>query len=436
MTATNPDAAAPSRLPAALRSLGYRNYRLFFFGQTASLIGTWMQTIAQSWLIYRLTGSPMLLGMMGFCSQIPVFLLAAVGGAVADRYNRHRIIVATQILSMLLAFALAALTLSGMVQEWHVFALAAMLGVVNAFDMPARQAFVPDLVGRADLINAIALNSSLFNGARIIGPAIAGVLVAAVGEGWCFFLNGISYVPVLFSLSRIRLGLVARIAPVGSALSNIREGFRYASGTLPIRDLLLLLGGVSLLSTSYNVLMPVFADRILGGGAHSLGLLMGATGIGALAGALCLANRQGVRGLGRWVAWAGVGFGISLVWFALSHWLWLSIALLVPVGFCMMVEISAANTLIQSMVPDRLRGRVMSIYSMMLLGMLPFGALLAGWLAEHLGAQVAVAFGGVAAIAGALIFNRRLPLLRADARALIQTQERERAAATETVSRL
>ena len=413
---------ASGRIPA-LRALASRNYRLFFAGQLVSLIGTWMQSVAQSWLVYRLSGSPVLLGLVSFAGQIPVFLLAPVGGSLADCRDRHRIIVTTQSASMALAMILAGLTLGGQVQIGHVFVLATLLGVVNAFDIPARQAFLVDMVGRDDLISAIALNSSMVNGARIVGPAVAGVLVAAVGEGWCFFANGLSYLAVLAGLLAMRLEVRPRSPRAGSPLAHVVEGFGFVARTAPIRDLLGLLGLISLMGTPYAVLMPIFADQILHGGAKELGLLMGASGLGALLGALVLASRRGVRGLGRWVSRAAAGFGVSLIAFSLSRRFWLSEALLVPVGFSMMVEMAASNTLIQAMVPDRLRGRVMAVYSMMFMGMAPFGALLAGALAQRVGAPWTVASGGAACIAGALVFGWRLPRLRGEGIQLIVAQE-------------
>ena len=408
-----------SRLALILRALRHRNFRLFFGGQFISLSGTWMQTVAQSWLVYRLTGSAVLLGFISFAGLFPVFLFATIGGAVADRYNRHRILVATQTVSMLLAFVLAALTLTSRVQVWHVFALAALLGLVNAFDIPARQAFIVDMVGKADLINAISLNSSMFNGARIIGPAIAGVLVGTIGEGWCFFVNALSYIAVIAGLLLMKIKVQARVPLPGSALASIAEGFGYVWRMGPVRVLLLLLGLVSLLGMPYIVLMPIFADQILHGGARGLGLLMGASGAGALIGALSLAARRGARGLGRIVAFSAAGFGASLILFSLSHSFWLSAALLLPVGFSMMVEMASSNTLIQTLVPDNLRGRVMALYSMMFMGMAPLGALLAGTLAHHLNAPITVALGGAVCIVAAVGFGLRLPVFRREARQMI-----------------
>jgi MFS family permease len=418
-----------------MRALTHRNFQLFFSGQLISLIGTWMQTVAQSWLVYRITKSSLLLGSVGFASQIPVFLVAPIGGMVADRVNRHRIVIATQTASMILAFILAALTLLNIVTVPEIFVLAALLGVVNAFDIPGRQSFLVDMVGRDDLMNAIALNSSMFNGARVIGPAIAGILVAKIGEGWCFFANGVSYIAVIVGLLLMKIECVRR-SQSDSPLADILEGFRWASQTGPIRMLLLLLGLVSLVGMPYTVLMPVFADHVLLGGvsgvaaflhakdpgAVRLGVLMGATGVGALLGALTLAVRSGVRGLGRLIVITCAGFGLSLIIFAASKNFWLSTTLLIPVGFCIMLQMACSNTLIQTMVPDVLRGRVMSVYSMMFMGMAPFGALLGGALADRLGAPWTVAIGGAASIVGAILFGRKLPAFRGEARQLIIAQ--------------
>jgi MFS family permease len=410
-----------SRWQAGVRALRHRNFQLFFSGQLISLIGTWMQSVAQSWLVYRLTGSALLLGSVGFASQIPVFLFAPLGGITADRVNRRHIVICTQVASMLLAAILATLTLFHRVQVWHVFVLASLLGVVNAFDIPGRQSFLVEMVGREDLMNAIALNSSMFNGARVIGPAIAGILVAKIGEGWCFFGNAVSYIAVIIGLLLMRVHSPVRAA-MASPLEHMMEGFRFVDRTAPIKALLLLLGLVSLVGMPYVVLMPIFADQILHGGARGLGILMGATGVGALFGALTLAFREGVKGLGRWVAWCCAGFGASLAVFALSHTFWLSVLLLLPVGYTMMLQMACSNTLIQVMVPDALRGRVMAVYSMMFMGMAPIGALLGGVLAEHLGAPRTVAIGGVACLLAAGWFARHLPKIRVEARRLIVAQ--------------
>ena len=411
------------RLGHTVRSLRHRNFQLFFAGQLVSLVGTWMQSVAQSWLVYRMTRSSALLGLVGFASQIPVFLLGPFGGALADRANRRRVLVVTQAASMALALALAALTLSGAVRVWHVFALATLLGVVNAADIPTRQAFVVQMVRREDLMNAIALNSSMFNGARIIGPAIAGILVARLGEGWCFFANGVSYVAVIAGLLAMRLATTAPARMTGSALAHMAEGIRFVAGASPVRALILLLGVVSFVGMPYAVLMPVFAEEVLHRGASGLGLLMGASGAGALIGSLSLAARRGIRGLGTWIAAAGAGFGISAVLFALSRTFWLSALALVPVGLFLMVQMASSNTLIQVMVPDELRGRVMAVYSMMFMGMAPFGSLLAGALAGNVGAPATVAAGGLLSLAASLVFRAWLPRLRSEAREMILANE-------------
>ena len=411
-----------SRIAAAVRSLRHRNFQLFFGGQLISLIGTWMQNVAQSWLVYRLTGSALLLGAVGFASQIPIFLLSPIGGAIVDRRHRHRIIIATQTLSMILAFILAALTLYKVVQVWHIFVLAALLGFVNAFDIPARQAFIVEMVGKDDLMNAIALNSSMFNGARIVGPAVAGILVASIGEGWCFFVNAVSYIAVIIGLMMMTVPRRAPHVSSASALHDIEEGFRWVLNTKPILTLLLLVGLVSLVGMPYAVLMPIFADQILHSGARGLGILMGFSGAGALIGALALAAKSGVSGLGTWVAACSGCFGVFLALFAYSRMFWLSAVLLIPVGLFMMVQMASTNTLIQSMVPDRLRGRVISAYSMMMMGMAPLGALLAGAASDRMGAPLTVAIGGLCSIAGAIWFSMHLPNMRGEARRLIIAQ--------------
>ena len=410
------------RLRVTFRALQHRNFQLFFAGQLISLTGTWMQTIAQSWLVYDMTGSSLLLGTVGLCSQLPVFLLAPVGGLLADRVNRQRMVIGTQTASMILAFILAALQLSHHIAVWHILVLSGLLGVVNAFDLPARQSFLSDMVGREDLMNAIALNSSMFNGARTIGPAVAGIIVYRIGEGWCFFVNAVSYIAVIIGLLMMRVHCPRRGSEV-SPWESLKVGFRFVGQAAPIRALLLLLGLVSLVCMPYTVLMPVFASKILHGGPKALGTLMGASGVGAMFGALTLASRKGVRGLGQWVALAAGGLGVGLIAFSFSRSLWLSTLLLIPVGYCMMLEMSSSNTLIQSMTPDALRGRVMAVYSMMFMGMAPFGAFFGGALAERWGAPYTVMIGGMAAILGALVFARYLPLIRDEARRLIVAQE-------------
>jgi MFS family permease len=421
-TTENEAKNAPPRWATTLRALRHRNFQLFFSGQLISLIGTWMQSVAQAWLVYRLTGSALLLGSVGFASQFPVFLVAPFGGITADRVNRQRLVITTQIASMILAGILAWLTLTGRVHVWHIFALAALLGVVNAFDIPGRQSFLIDMVGKEDLMNAIALNSSMFNGARVIGPAIAGILVARIGEGWCFAANSLSYIAVIVGLLLMHVHCAPRVSK-HSPIEDIIEGFRWVNQTKVIRALLLLIGLISLVGMPYTVLMPIFADKILHGGARELGILMGATGIGALCGALTLAAKTGgVKGLGRWVTLSCAALGISLCCFSFSTIFWLSVALLLPVGYAMMLQMACSNTLIQTMVPDQLRGRVMSLYSMMFMGMAPFGAFFGGALAHRIGAPITVAVGGVACVLGAIWFGRALPTMRIEARRLIIAQ--------------
>ncbi|HUB82811.1 MAG TPA: MFS transporter [Bryobacteraceae bacterium] len=410
------------KLPATLRALQYRNFQLFFSGQLISLIGTWMQNLAQPWLVYRLTGSMLLLGGISFCSQIPIFLLSTVGGIVADRYSRHRVVIATQTLSMLLALILAALTLTNRVQIWHIFVLSALLGAVNAFDIPARQAFIVEMVGKADLMNAIALNSSMFNASRVVGPAIAGILVAAIGEGWCFFANGISYIAVIVGLLFMRVDANVRKAHQASPLANVIEGFRFVIRNRPIHALLILLGMASVTGMPFQVLMPVFADRVLHGGPKALGWLTGSAGMGALAAALLLASRRTLKGLSVWVAASATAFGIGLIIFSTSHNFLFSAVILVPVGFTLMLQMGSTNTLIQSMIPDELRGRVMGVYSMVMMGLAPFGGLLAGFLADGLGAPITVAAGGVVCLLAAAIFWTQLPGIRGHMRQMIAAQ--------------
>ena len=401
-----------SRFRTALRAMRHRNYRLFFAGQLISLIGTWMQMVAQSWLVYRLTGSSCLFGSVGFASQIPVFLLAFIGGIVADRYNRHRIVIGTQTSAMLLAFILSGLTLSGTVQIWHIFVLSTLLGIVNAFDMPARQAFIVELVGKDDLMNAIALNSSLFNGARVLGPAFAGMLIAGLGEGWCFFSNAVSYIAVIIGLLLMKLESRPSAARGSSAISNVLEGLLYVRRTRSVRALLMLVALISIAGMPYSILMPIFAEEILSGGARGLGILMGFSGLGAFMGALYLAVQSETRGLGRMIAFSCAGMGTSLILFSISRLFWVSALFLIPVGFTLMVQMASANTLIQTIVPDHLRGRVMSVHVMMFMGMMPFGSLVAGSVAEKLGAPLTVGIGALGCLLGSIVFTMRLSSLQ------------------------
>ena len=396
------------------RALRHRNYRLFFSGQGVSMIGTWMTRIATSWLVYKLTGSALLLGVVGFAGQIPSFLLAPVAGVFVDRWNRHRLLVITQVLAMIQSFGLAVLALTGYIKIWHVIALSVFQGVINAFDMPVRQSFVVQMVDdRADLSNAIALNSTLVNGARLLGPSIGGVVIAAVGEGWCFMIDAVSYIAVIASLVAMKITplVVEKKARTG-ALEQFREGFRYVAGFMPIRSILLLLAFVSLVGMPYTVLMPVFANEILHGGPNTLGLLMASTGVGAVTGAMILAARKSVLGLGRWIPFSAALFGAGLIAFSFSRAIPLSVLLLVITGLGFMVNMAVSNTLIQTMVDEDKRGRVMSFYTMAFMGTSPFGSLLAGSLADKIGAPHTLLFGGIGCIAGATIFYISLPRLR------------------------
>ena len=396
-----------------LGALKHRNFRLFFFGQSISLVGTWMQQVAMIWLIYRLSDSAFLLGLVGFCSQVPSFFLAPVAGVFTDRWNLHRTILLTQTLSMCQAMILAVLSLTGTVAIWHVLALSVLLGFVTALDVPARQAFLIQMVeGREYLTNAIGLNSSMFNGARLVGPAIAGFLIAVVGEGACFLLNGLSYLAVLAALLAMRLPPQAAARPPQHVLRELIDGFRYAFGFLPIREILILLALVNIAAMPLTVLLPVFAKSVLQGGPGTLGLLTGAMGLGALLGALLLAYRKSVLGLGRQIAWASGAFGLSLILFSFSHVLWLSMVLLVAGGFAVMMETAASNTILQTIVDDDKRGRVMSFYAMAFLGAAPLGSLLAGSLASRFGVARVVQLGGVMCILGSIVFAWRLSALR------------------------
>ena len=404
----------PPRRAALLRALRHRNYRLFFSGQSVSLIGTWITRIATSWLVYRLTGSALLLGIVGFCGQIPTLLLAPFAGVLVDRWNRHRILVATQVLSMLQSLALAVLALAGIITVGEILVLQVAQGIINAFDTPARQAFVIEMVEqREDLPNAIALNSSMVTGSRIIGPTIGGILIAAFGEGWCFMVDAVSYLAVIASLLAMQLGGEKARTRRASALEELREGVRYVSGFAPARTILLLLALVSTMGMPYMVLMPAVASGVLHGGPHTLGFLMTASGVGALAGAMYLAARPSVLGLGRAIVVATATFGIGLAAFSLSHTLWLSLVLLPIAGGGFMVQTASTNTILQTIVDERLRGRVMAFYAMAFLGTAPIGSLVAGVVASHIGVQMTIFLGGLACVAGGGWFAVRLPKLRA-----------------------
>ncbi len=395
------------------RALRSRNYRLFFGGQSISLIGTWMQQIAVSWLVYRMTSSAFMLGVVGFAGQIPTSLLAPVAGVCADRLNRHRILIVTQTLAMIQALMLALLVLTRTVTVWQIITLSVFLGLVNAFDMPVRQAFIVDMIERReDLGNAIALNSTIFNGARLLGPSIAGLLIASLGEGLCFLLNGISYVAVIGALSAMRMAPRTRAVRRTDMVQELREAFSYAFGFAPIRSILLLLGLVSLIGMPYTTLMPVFAKDVFHGGAHTLGFLVGASGIGALVGTMYLASRASVRGLGRLIAISASIFGVGLITFSLSRVIWFSLMLMLLTGFGMVVHFASSNTVLQTIVDDDKRGRVMSLFTMAVMGAAPFGSLLAGGLASQIGAPATLLLCGICCVSGSLLFTRVLPSLR------------------------
>jgi MFS family permease len=399
------------------RTLRYRNYRLFFTGQLISLIGTWMQQVALTWLIYRLTNSAFLLGIAGFAGQIPMFLFSSIAGVIADRFNKHRILIITQLLAMLQAIVLAVLTLTGAITIWYILPLLVFLGIVNAFDMPTRQSFVLEMIeNKEDLGNAIALNSSMFNGARLIGPAIAGILIGTIGEGPCFIINAVSFLAVIIALLAMKLPAKPAQQRKEGILDGYKEGFRYVTRFKPIAYILLLIAIVSFIGIPFATLMPVFARDILNGGPHTLGFLMGAHGIGALLGAAILASRKSVRGLSRWIAAAAFTFGAGLCFFAFSTNQALSFALLVVVGFGMMVQLASSNTIIQTVADDDKRGRVMSFYTVAFTGMTPFGSLLTGALASRIGAPVTIFISGLLCIAAAALFTTQLPAIRKEIR--------------------
>jgi len=405
-----------SRLALTLRAFKYRNYRLFFGGQCISLIGTWMQTVALSWLVYRLTGSPLLLGVTGFASQAPSLFLVPFTGVAADRFDRRRILIVTQTLSMLQAFALAALVLAGSPQVWQIIALASVLGVVNAFDIPARQAFVSEMVEkREDLSNAIALNSSMFNSARLIGPSIAGVCIAAFGEGVCFLLNAFSYIAVIAALLAMRMPAAKGGAAAKKSGGGFAEGLAYVFGFPPIKYVVLMLALGSLLGMPYAVLMPAYVREILHGGPRTLGFMMACSGAGALLGALRLAGRRHPAGLERGIPLFTGIFGFGLLAFSFSSVIAFSAVFIAAASFGMISFMASANTVVQTLVEDDKRGRVMAIYSVAFMGMAPFGSLLAGWAATHIGVAHTIALSGVFVLAGTALFLLRMKEITAHA---------------------
>jgi MFS family permease len=401
----------------AWSALRHRNFRLFFGGQTISLVGTWMTRIATAWLVFRLTHNALLLGTVSFAGQIPTFLVAPLAGVLVDRLDRRQVLLWTQTLAMLQSLLLAALALSHRITIKEILALSVFQGFINAFDMPGRQSFMVQMVDdRADLSNAIAINSSMVNVARLVGPSLAGLVIAASSEGWCFLIDGISYIAVIISLLMMRVNVAAVRTKATSMFAEMREGWSYVSTFTPIRTILLLFALVSLMGMPYMVLMPVFAGNVLNGGPHTLGFLMGAAGAGALVSALSLVLRRSVRGLTKMIPISAIVFGGSLVLFGFSHWLWLSLALMLSTGFGMLQGMTASNTIIQTLAPEDKRGRVMSYYTAAFVGMAPFGSLFAGAMAHAIGAPRTVMVTGSCCIAGGLWFWTRLRVIRREMR--------------------
>ena len=395
------------------RSLKYRNFRLFFGGQSISLIGTWIQRIAMPWLVYDLTNSVVLLGIVGFAGQIPTFLMAPFAGVLVDRKNRYKILIATQVLAMIQALILAALVYTGHIQVWHLVALSVMLGLINAFDMPSRQSFMIELVEKKDdLGNAIALNSTMVNSARLLGPSIAGVLISLAGEGTCFLINGLSYIVVISTLLFMKINLKPKIKKSSKVINELKEGFRYTFGFKPIRFVILLLALVSLMGMPFSVLMPVYAKEILHGESHTFGFLMGASGLGALSGALYLASRKNVAGLEKIIPFSAMVFGSGLILLSLSKVFWLASIVMIITGAGMMMVMASSNTIIQTIIDDNKRGRVMSIYAMAFMGTAPFGSLMAGSLAKVIGTPMTFGIGGLSCIIGATFYLRKIPELQ------------------------
>jgi len=391
-------------LSTRFRALKHRNFQLFIIGQLISLVGTWMQTTAQQWLVYKLTGSVAVLGLFGFASQVPMLLLAWMGGYVGDRYNRHRGVIVTQSLSMILAFVLAALTLTHLIREWHLIVIALLVGIVNAFDVPIRQSFFVHMVGREDLPNAIALNSSIFNGARVVGPAIAGFAIVLVGEGWCFFLNGVSFIAVLVALLMMRIEPFVKKPPDESPVRSFVQGFKFAMHDVPIRSSLIILCVLSMFGLQYSVFLPIYAHDILHGEAGTLGLLMSAAGVGAFLGALQFAARTNYTGLARWIAATCTVCAVGLIIMSRATAFWLCATVLFIVGFAATSQMAATNTIIQERVPDELRSRLMAVYATMFMGVQPIGALLAGGVAKRIGTPNTVLLFGSLVLVGSLFF--------------------------------
>lgn len=421
MNSTSTD-SSQSGIFYLLRALNSRNYRLFFSGQSISLIGSWMTRVAMAWLVYRLTNSALMLGIVGFAGQIPAFFLAPVAGVWIDRLDRRKMLVITQALAMIQSLALAGLALLGIIQIWQIIGLALFQGFINSFDMPARQAFVVQMVeDKNDLSNAIALNSSMVNLARMIGPTIAGAIIAITGEGWCFFLDGVSYIAVIISLLLMHI-TASEVIPTkkGATFGQLREGWKYVSTFMPIRTILVLLSVIALMGMPYRVLLPVYAKGILGGDSLTLGLLFGGVAVGAFTGAMLLASRRSVLGLGRLIPTMAAIFGGGLILFAVSRTIWISLPLMVIVGFGGMLVMASSNTMLQTIVDEDKRGRVMSFYTMAVMGMMPFGSLLSGALAHSLGITWTMTIGGASCLAGSVWFVKSLPTLRRHVRPIYQ----------------
>jgi MFS family permease len=382
----------------------HRNFQLFIAGQLISLIGTWMQTTAQLWLVYKLTGSATLLGVFGFASQVPMLFLSSLGGYVGDRFDRHRGVIVTQTITMVLAFVLAGLTWTHWIGKWQLIVIAFLVGIVNAFDVPIRQAFFVQMVGKEDLPNAIALNSSIFNGARAVGPAIAGIAIAYLGAGWCFFINGLSFVAVIVALLMMRIEPRVIKPSTDSPLRSFVQGFRFAMSDLPIRSALLLLSALSLFGLQYSVFMPVYAQDVLKSDARTLGFLMSSAGVGAVLGALQFAARTHYRGLARWIAATSLTCSVCLIIFSQAKVFWLCSVTLFVVGFAATSQMAATNTLIQNRVPDELRSRVIAVYATMFMGVQPIGSLIASGVVKHLGPQTTLTVFGSLVLVGSLIF--------------------------------
>lgn len=403
-----------ARLKLMFRSLKYKNFRLFVEGQSLSLIGTWLQMVALIWLVYKMTNSAMILGIVGFSGQIPMFIVTPFAGVYADKWNRHNMLLITQSLALIQAFILTILVFLDIIQVWHIIVLSIVLGVINAIDMPIRQAFVFDMIEdhKEDVGNAVALNSSMVNAARLAGPSLAGILIATVGEGWCFLVNSISFIAVIVSLLKMDIKQKHHSEKEFKVFDELKEGFKYSFSFKPIKNLLLLLAVVSLVSTSVTLLAPVFAKKYLLGGADTYGFLIGSYGFGALIGAVYLLNKKNVLGLGRIIAFAVTLFAVSVIFFGLSRNFLLSISLMLFTGMGMMLHVASTNTLLQTITEANKRGRVMSFYAMAFRGMSPFGSLIAGTLGSSIGAPATLVFTGIVSLAGAFVFYFKLPAIR------------------------